>query len=203
MWGCCQQLPPAQEQWKMLAKLWSRCLLPSSQQELSPSLCIPFRAQLPAWLGVPTQRGMRSSIQPLHCTEHSTAHTSAGAYDCARNGREHRALVQPESIPHNFQWISLGCTRLCIPCFTTDLSTCCNSHHFWDTFSGGSQPAYQPTADTDAHPLPTQGATAQPPQLRFFLQRFDPKQWNSDTDKKACPVLTHPRPVHGQQRATG
>lgn len=111
MWGCCQQLPPAQEQWKMLAKLWSRCLLPSSQQELSPSLCIPFRAQLPAWLGVPTQRGMRSSIQPLHCTEHSTAHTSAGAYDCARNGREHRALVQPVSIPHNFQWISLGCTR--------------------------------------------------------------------------------------------
>lgn len=36
-----------------------------------PLLCIPFRAQLPAWLGAPTQRGVRSSIQPLqgHSTE--------------------------------------------------------------------------------------------------------------------------------------
>lgn len=63
---------------------------------------------------------------------------------------------------------------LCTLCFTTRLSTCFNGHHFLDTFSGDSQPADQPTADTDAHPLPTQGATAQPPQLRFFPQRFDP-----------------------------
>lgn len=43
-----------------------------SLPQLSPSLlCIPFRAQLPAWLGAPTQRGVRSSIQPLqgHSTE--------------------------------------------------------------------------------------------------------------------------------------
>lgn len=46
-------------------------------------------------------------------------------------------------------------------------------------------PDYQPTADINAHPLPTQGATAQPPQLRS-----DPKQWSSDSGKKACPNTT-------------
>lgn len=50
----------------MPAKLWSGCSLPSLQGELSPSLlCTPFRAQLPVWLGVPSQRGMRNSTS--HC----------------------------------------------------------------------------------------------------------------------------------------
>lgn len=89
----------------MPAELWAGCLVPASQQEPSPSLlCIPFKARLPAWLGAPIQRGMRSSIQPLeqHSTEHTTAHTSAGTYDSPRNGREH-SLVQLESVLHNFQ----------------------------------------------------------------------------------------------------
>lgn len=148
--------------------------------------CLPGPPSREGWGAASTTAGAQHQALP--------SSTLAGSYHCARNGREHQALVQLESTLHNFQWTPSGCTPLLHYGFEHLLQ--------WPPLLGTLSGAHNlPPADTHAPPLPTQGTMGQPPQLRLFPQRFDPKG-NSSTDKEPCPSLTHPRPVLGQQRAT-
>lgn len=177
------------------------------------------------WVQSPFLAGRALSLSALHSFQ-STAACLAGSPQPERDGEQHEPLqghstkhptllghmIVPgmaESTKHLynlslffFQWTS-GCTRGFTRCASLRIWALASTAIVSGTHFQGLTTYYQATADTDAHPLHTQGDTAQSPQLRFFPWRFDLKQWISDTDKEACPALTHPWPVHGQQTAIG
>lgn len=103
-------------------------------RESSLPLCFAFLSEHSCLLGweSPAREGW-GTARATAGAQYQALH-SAGTYDCARNGREHQALVRLESIllSVNFRLYSWLYTL----CFTTDLSTCFNCHRFWDTFSG-------------------------------------------------------------------
>lgn len=111
-------------------------------RESSLPLCFAFLSEHSCLLGweSPAREGW-GTARATAGAQYQALH-SAGTYDCARNGREHQALVRLESIllSVNFRLYSWLYTL----CFTTDLSTCFNLPSFLGHIFRGSQPTIRP-----------------------------------------------------------
>lgn len=146
MQGCCQQLPPAQEQWKTLANLWSPGA--SLQHKLACSLlCITFKAWLPTQLGSPSREQWgaapschsgtpRSAPQLTPLLEHTILRETGESSEQLCN-LSLFFITFSELLQAVLMWF-------CILHFTTDSSICFNNSHFLNTSAGILQPAISP-----------------------------------------------------------
>lgn len=205
MQGCCQQLPPRQEQWKTPAKLWPLGAFPLPHSTISLSLRFALLSKHSCLLGRDPHPDRDEEQHPATTVGHHRAHTSAGK----SNSYTKRAASSCTTWVYSLS-LSMNFFRLCSCGFASFASPQIffNKSNFLDTSAEILWPAHQPAADAHPHPM-WAAATVQSSQQRLFSERFDPNWWHSNTAEESRMSRagqawhTHTRPVRSQWRATG
>ena len=210
MQGCCQQLPPAQEQWKTPAKFWSLGVLPLPHNTGPRSLCVALLLKhscLLSWDPPPSRAGWGAIPSCLSGTPWRVPQLTSllGHPILAGTGEggEQQSVVQLKSTLHHFQGTSSHYAHVVDTLRFTSFEHLLQQQSFSGNICRGF--ATCPSAHCRCGCTPTSHASGHSPASP--AEDLFRKVWLEHCCGRlpcpAHPTLTHTRPVRSQQRAIG